>query len=108
MANGFRLVPGTLVAGATKSEFRDDEDVIVNVRCTVERDGYKPAVWGVQFGLWQGSVQIAPINQISWHNTGGIGSGIDSQNENYNINMGKLQAGSYPLTVVVSARDFGQ
>ncbi len=99
----YRLVPGTLSVAPTKPEFSTDEDVSINVKCTVERDSVvgAGASWRTDFKVYNSSGSLIK-SASSEHWFPNPFQEIDSQSDDYNIKLGKMSAGQFSGEVVVS------
>ena len=99
----YRAVPGTLQVSPGKSSYTTEEDVILNVRCTVERkDGIGSwGTWYSDYYLYNSSNNL--LKQASQTHSIAPWTSPDSAIDNFAWNIGKLAAGTFSGTIVVSA-----
>jgi len=101
----YRIAPNTdVIVTPLKQEFSTEEDVIINVKCTVDREG--GGVWGSWYtDFYVYGVKSDPIYVSSRHLTPHLVDvgGYDRQEDDINLNLGKLSAKTFNGSVVVSS-----
>lgn len=99
----FRLAEGTaVVATPTKSQYTSVEQIVINIRCTVERDGpWLPGQWWIRY-------TASDINGVNVFDDSTTHSTTETRvSDAMSMTLAPLPAGTYPLTIVVSAHDLG-
>jgi len=99
----FRVEPGTLIVTPAKSSFTTEEDVILKVKCTVQRKNGAGAwlTWNSDYKVSKSTGQ--ELESVSRSHSMAPWTEIDTANDDFEINLGKFSEGTLAGNVAVSA-----
>jgi hypothetical protein len=103
MAAAFRVEPGTLNVTPKKSSFTTEEDVILQVQCTVQRrDGVGSwLTWQTDYKFYSDTGSL--LKTISRSHSMAPWTEIDTAEDDFEANLGKFSEGTLSGSVAVSA-----
>jgi len=98
----FRVAPGTFIVTPAKSSFTEEEDVILKVKCTVQRKNGAGAwlTWNSDYKVSKNAGE--ELASVSRPHSMAPWTPIDTANDDFEINLGKFSEGTLAGNVVVS------
>jgi len=99
----YRVVPWTLSVAPSKSSYTTEEDVYLNIRCTLERkDGLGSWFeWYSDYSLFDSNDKI--VKQASMKHSIAPWTSPDTASDDFSWKIGKFPAGTFNGILVVSA-----
>ena len=99
----YRVVPGSLSVNPTKSSFASGEDVLVSIKCQLQRkDGVGALLaWSSQYKIYKKSGEL--LKTVTRSHSMAPWTDIDTANDDFTENIGSYTPGLLEGEVVASA-----